>query len=84
MANITDSCALLWSALYLSCFGTSSTCFFISHALVGVFQNDPGPPKYDLELRDYVKCMFFLHFILHSGLELKVQKVNSGVVSTLQ
>ena len=27
----------------------------ISPAFVGVFQNDPGPPKYALELRDYVK-----------------------------
>ena len=63
---------------------TEHASLFINHAFVGVFQNDPGPPKYDLELRDYVKCMFFLHFILHSGLELKVQKVNSGVVSTLQ
>ena len=28
--------------------------FFISDAFVGVFQNDPGPPKHALELRDYV------------------------------
>ena len=45
-------------------------CFF------RVFQNDPGPPKYALELRDYVKYMFFfLHFTLHYSLELMVQKV---------
>ena len=31
-------------------------CFF------GVFQNDPGPPKYALELRGYVKYMFFPPF----------------------
>ena len=28
-------------------------------SLFGVFQNDPGPPKYALELRGYVKYMFF-------------------------
>ena len=35
--------------------------FFINHVFVGVFQNDPGPPKYALELRDYVKniLLFF-------------------------
>ena len=32
--------------------------FFISHAFVGVFQNDPGPPKHALEFRDCVKYMF--------------------------
>ena len=46
----------------------------------GVFQNDPGPPEYALELRDYVKYMFFsLHFSLHYSQELNVQKVNLGV-----
>ena len=35
-------------------------CFF------GVFQNGPGPPKYALELRDYVKYMFLSPF--HSSL----------------
>ena len=38
-----------------------------------MFQNDPGPPKYALELRDYVKYMFFLHFTLHYSQELKVR-----------
>ena len=32
--------------------------FFISHAFVGVLQNDPGPLKPVLELRDYVKYTF--------------------------
>ena len=36
--------------------------FFISYAFFGVFQNDPGPPKYALELRGYVKYMFFPPF----------------------
>ena len=36
--------------------------FFISYAFFGVFQNDPGPPKYALELRGYVKKMFFPPF----------------------
>ena len=30
----------------------------IYHALIGVFKNDLGPPKYALELRGYVKYMF--------------------------
>ena len=36
--------------------------FFISYAFFGVFQNDPGPPKYALELRGCVKYMFFPPF----------------------
>ena len=28
-----------------------------------VFQNDPQPPKYALELRDYVKYMFSYHIV---------------------
>ena len=32
--------------------------FFISYDFFGVFQNDPGPPKYALEFRDYVKGPF--------------------------
>ena len=34
--------------------------FFINHVFVGVFQYDFGPPKHALELRDYVKYMFFI------------------------
>ena len=41
----------------------------------GEFQNDPGPPKYALELGGYVKYMFSLHFTVHYSQELKVQKV---------
>ena len=33
--------------------------FFINYVFFGVFQNDLGPPKYALELRGYVKYMFF-------------------------
>ena len=36
--------------------------FFINYAFFGVFQNDPGPLKYALELRGYVKYMFFPPF----------------------
>ena len=38
--------------------------FFISYAFFGVFQNDPRPPKYALELRDYVKTYSFLSISL--------------------
>ena len=40
-----------------------------------LFQNDPGPPKFALELRGYVKYIFFLHFTVHYSQELKVRKV---------
>ena len=47
--------------------------FFISYYFFGVFWNDPRPPKYALELRGYVKYMFFfLHFTVHYSQELKV------------
>ena len=36
--------------------------FFINYVFFGVFQNDPGPLKYALELRSYVKYMFFPPF----------------------
>ena len=38
--------------------------FFINYVFFGVFQNDLGPPKYALELRGYVKYMFFLSISL--------------------
>ena len=41
-----------------------------------MFQNDPGPPKYDLEVRGYVNTGFFLHFTVHYSQEPKVRKVN--------
>ena len=37
---------------------------FIIHAFVGVFQNDPGPPKHALELRDYVKDIYCLNLLV--------------------
>ena len=63
---MNDSC---WLKFTMRSTLLSLLCFF------GVFQNDPGPPNYALELRDYVKYMFFLHFTLCYSLELKVRKV---------
>ena len=46
-----------------------------------MIQNDPGPPKHALELRDYLKYMFsFVISLFTMVWNLKSKKENSGAV----